>query len=652
MRRSLVFALIFPMCAAFAQQPGTLDTTFSHDGLLELPLSLLGSYAMGQTVTLAHIDDDLSQHFVTFSDTLIRFFSINESGSLDSTSVESFEPSGLAALSQYGYIQIEAIFPIDGLVYAILQSDSGQHMLRFDTDQEIDMSLGEGSGVQDLPWVRFNEQKYSGLRRLRGGGYLLWGSYRSLPPNQVQRNCYLMLLDEHMGPDSSFASNGSLVFMGSTMSNNPYPTVVDVGELLDGTIVVGLYYNTYGPAVFGSSSYRRISRSGVVLENKQIGCYSFSPGFNAFHVTCQDVMMYSVAYCTLAQLMSDTLYQSYSLGYTPHLITSDDHGRIYTVSQGCLIARRHPSGEFDDQFGEFVQGDGCTYSAQIPSNFGYLKGVKVLPDGKLLSWGYRSIPFRLIFTRHHNIPDPRSTLSLRMFLGGAYRASIGLMRDNLRQQGLLPNLQPYAIPFFPPANGVGAWAMPQHLLAVEGEEAVVDWVFLELISAADSSTVAATRVGILHRNGWVTSADGHSPIDFSAGAGSYFLRVRHRNHLGVTTSQPITLGPSTTTVDLTDPATPTFGTDAQMEVNGVRMLWPGDANTDGAVKYFGPYNDRDKILVAIGGSVPTATVTGYRAEDVNLDGTVKYSGPANDRDIILQTIGGTVPTAVRVEQRP
>jgi len=162
----------------------------------------------------------------------------------------------------------------------------------------------------------------------------------------------------------------------------------------------------------------------------------------------------------------------------------------------------------------------------------------------------------------------------------------------------------------------------------------------------------ATRVGILHRNGWVTSADGHSPIDFSAGAASYFLRVRHRNHLGVTTSQPITLGPSTTTVDLTDPATATFGTDAQMDVNGVRMLWPGDANTDGAVKYFGPYNDRDKILQAIGGSVPTATVTGYRAEDVNLDGVVKYTGLRNDRDVILQTIGGTVPTAVRVEQRP
>ncbi|HMQ77792.1 MAG TPA: hypothetical protein PKE21_17055, partial [Flavobacteriales bacterium] len=68
--------------------------------------------------------------------------------------------------------------------------------------------------------------------------------------------------------------------------------------------------------------------------------------------------------------------------------------------------------------------------------------------------------------------------------------------------------------------------------------------------------------------------------------------------------------------------------------------------------YAGGGNDRDPILVRIGGLVPTATVNGYYPEDVNLNGQVKYAGSANDRDPILVNIGGVVPTAVRNAQLP
>ncbi len=70
------------------------------------------------------------------------------------------------------------------------------------------------------------------------------------------------------------------------------------------------------------------------------------------------------------------------------------------------------------------------------------------------------------------------------------------------------------------------------------------------------------------------------------------------------------------------------------------------------MKYTGADNDRDPVLVTIGGTVPTNTVSGYLPADVNLDGTVKYTGVRNDRDPILLTIGGTVPTAVRVQPLP
>jgi hypothetical protein len=82
------------------------------------------------------------------------------------------------------------------------------------------------------------------------------------------------------------------------------------------------------------------------------------------------------------------------------------------------------------------------------------------------------------------------------------------------------------------------------------------------------------------------------------------------------------------------------------------VLWAGNALRDVVIRYTGGNNDRDPILVRVGGAVPTNTVAGYWPEDVNLDGVVKYTGPANDRDPILVNIGGTVPTSTREEQLP
>ena len=84
-------------------------------------------------------------------------------------------------------------------------------------------------------------------------------------------------------------------------------------------------------------------------------------------------------------------------------------------------------------------------------------------------------------------------------------------------------------------------------------------------------------------------------------------------------------------------------------------MWAGNVNNGAGpqlVKYIGANDDRDPILLRVGGSAPTNMVSGYYNEDLNLDGVVKYTGANNDRDVILQTIGGSMPTAVRVEQVP
>jgi hypothetical protein len=157
---------------------------------------------------------------------------------------------------------------------------------------------------------------------------------------------------------------------------------------------------------------------------------------------------------------------------------------------------------------------------------------------------------------------------------------------------------------------------------------------------------------LLKRNGDVTATNGIDPVTFNVPVGSYRVAVRHRNHLGCMTNADITLGTTTTLVDFSVSSTDTYGTDTRKAVGTRMVLWSGDVNFDGQVKYTGPVNDRDPVLIRVGGVTPTNVASGYVGEDVNLDGVVKYTGADNDRDIILQTIGGVVPTAVRSEQLP
>jgi hypothetical protein len=240
----------------------------------------------------------------------------------------------------------------------------------------------------------------------------------------------------------------------------------------------------------------------------------------------------------------------------------------------------------------------------------------------------------------------RSALRLRVLLGGAYNTATGQLRDDLRASGTLPLTEPYTALGYTHV-GVPGGLTTQARMDRTGPDAMVDWVFVELLET--DGTVASTRTALVRRNGTVTMPHGSATLVFHVPAGNYHVRVRHRNHLAAVSATPLALG-SNPLLDLT--TAPTYGTQAQQSVNGLAMLWPGDANGDGVVRYTGLNNDRDLILQAIGGTTPTNSISLYAGTDVNMDFTVRYTGQDNDRDIILQTIGGTVPTQTRQAQSP
>lgn len=157
---------------------------------------------------------------------------------------------------------------------------------------------------------------------------------------------------------------------------------------------------------------------------------------------------------------------------------------------------------------------------------------------------------------------------------------------------------------------------------------------------------------MVQADGDIVDVDGHSAVRFAAPSDDYFISVHHRNHFGVMSLATVHLSTAAAPLDFTNGSMATYGNEAQTPVAAVLALWCGDVNADGTLKYVGDLNDRDPLLVAVGGSVPTNTLSGYGPTDVNLDGITRYVGFPNDRDPMLVNIGGSVPTNVRHDQLP
>lgn len=285
--------------------------------------------------------------------------------------------------------------------------------------------------------------------------------------------------------------------------------------------------------------------------------------------------------------------------------------------------------------------------------------TSVLPGGGTLSWTVGE-SFSATNTGTGGILTPgfqqgtfvRVNVNIKAFLQGPWTTNTPAMTDGLRTGGHLPLVEPYSALGYPMVAGGGFETIAPSVLQVSGANAIVDWIYLQLRDAGNNTSVQAARCALVQRDGDIVDVDGVSPVTFTRPAASYFISVQHRNHLGILSQSAIALAENPVTVNFTNGTTATFGTNAQRISGSSRMLWAGDATGNGVVKYTGSANDRDPILTAIGGSVPTATITGYRREDITMDGTVKYAGGSNDRDVILQVIGGTVPTATHAAQLP
>lgn len=233
------------------------------------------------------------------------------------------------------------------------------------------------------------------------------------------------------------------------------------------------------------------------------------------------------------------------------------------------------------------------------------------------------------------------SVKVRGFLQGAYVATDGNMRDGLRTAGLIPLAQPYSV-----LAHTGTETTTSSLLNVTGTDAAVDWVLLELRDKTNPVSKLATKAALLQRDGDVVDAStGSTTLNFAnTPAGSYYLTLRHRNHLGMMNAAPIALGSTPVTLDFTSVATAVYGNDVRITQGNVRLLPTGDANHDNQLIAEGPETDKNTVLGVVLASPanPLAhtnfQLAGYGLTDLNLDGKTLFTGPDNDINALLGNI--------------
>lgn len=257
---------------------------------------------------------------------------------------------------------------------------------------------------------------------------------------------------------------------------------------------------------------------------------------------------------------------------------------------------------------------------------------------------------------------PTST-PVKAYLQGPYSGT--MMNDQLRSAVpvLIPTTEPYTSLGYTHHKGGGGETCDASVFTVTGNDAIVDWVFVELRSKSDATKVTHTRSGLIQRDGDVVDVDGVSPLGFRyADPDDYFVVIKHRNHLGVRTAAVKSLTSLTPTIDLTTSLSSVYKPAAHpnepmADLGGGKFgMYAGDVDSNNKVRYINQVfplvpSDALTILSTGLGGVPTASLTNvYNVYDVNLDGKVRYINqlfplvPSDALFILSNPLGG-VPNA-------
>ena len=239
----------------------------------------------------------------------------------------------------------------------------------------------------------------------------------------------------------------------------------------------------------------------------------------------------------------------------------------------------------------------------------------------------------------------RVQLASRAFLQGPY--SGGIMNDHLRAKDLIPLTEPYTGLGYTHQGRGGGETIDPLILTITGDDAVVDWVVIELRDKNNAAIVLETRSALIQKDGDIVDLDGISDLGIPVLNDDYYIAVRHRSHLGIRTPAFHNLSEESSTVyDFTIASSQASGTEPMSDLgNGVWGMWGGNTTGDATVRATGPptINDYSNLLNFLGG--PNGIITDiYSRRDINMDGNARATGPPsiNDYSRLLNILGTSV----------
>lgn len=191
----------------------------------------------------------------------------------------------------------------------------------------------------------------------------------------------------------------------------------------------------------------------------------------------------------------------------------------------------------------------------------------------------------------------------KIFLQGPYDTA-GTMFDDLRNAGSIPTTSPY----------VDVLTCDASVFNVTGNDAIIDWVWIEIRDSGDGTTVIASTSALIQADGDIVDTDGISLLTIDVPFSNYYLMISHRNHLGVLSASTVSLAGGTMSLDLTgDSALIEGGTNGIKDMDdGNFALFAGDFDGDGQVQ------NTDKNAVE-----PLRGISGYENADIDMNSEVQ-----------------------------
>lgn len=240
-------------------------------------------------------------------------------------------------------------------------------------------------------------------------------------------------------------------------------------------------------------------------------------------------------------------------------------------------------------------------------------------------------------------PTMKSVMvSLKTYLQGAYSGS-GLMTDNLRSLSLIPTTEPYTGLSYTQIGRGGGEQIAPSVFTPTGNDAVVDWVLVELRDKNTSATVIQTKSALIQRDGDIVDLDGISPLAFPGiDDDNYYVSIKHRNHLAIRTPSVLSLSTTATTAyEFTSAASKALNGIQATLSGGYYGMYGGNANGNTTIRYGGVGNDNNTLLnTCLSGNKSLIISNSYSPCDLNMNGTIRYGGVANDNNVLLNTVLG------------